>query len=202
MATMRRLSPEQYGEDDEGNDIGINPNLPPVRRPSTTGPHIHMPQPVSLGDFNLSNGQSSVPLRMTGQGLAETPHNNARVRMPPSLACVRAHLPHAVGDVAGSLLGFAILINSAILILAAAVFYYGDGQTARPDGVSDLFDAYELFKTVSSASSFYKGPPRLTYPHCSTVPWSRCECARVGPETLADVKRISQPLRIFSPSAC
>jgi metal iron transporter len=42
------------------------------------------------------------------------------------------------------LLGFAILINSSILILAGAVFYYGDGKTSAPDGISDLFDAFDL----------------------------------------------------------
>lgn len=42
------------------------------------------------------------------------------------------------------MLGFALLVNSAILILAGAVFYYGEGKTAAPDGVSDLFDAFDL----------------------------------------------------------
>lgn len=65
-------------------------------------------------------------------------------RPGPSLACVRAHLTHACLDVAGSLLGFALVVNSAILILGAAVFYYGRTTTAVQ--VSDLFDAYDLIK--------------------------------------------------------
>lgn len=56
-------------------------------------------------------------------------------RPAPSLACVRAHLTHACLDVAGSLLGFALVVNSSILILGAAVFYYGDGQSTSEVGV-------------------------------------------------------------------
>ncbi|KAF8079350.1 natural resistance-associated macrophage protein-domain-containing protein [Lyophyllum atratum] len=56
---------------------------------------------------------------------------------------VRAHIYHGIVDMVASLLGFAVLINSLILILASAVFYYGtsaDG-TAVP---ASLFDAYDL----------------------------------------------------------
>lgn len=54
-------------------------------------------------------------------------------------------------------MGFAILINSSILILAAAVFYYGDGKSTSGTGVSDLFDAFDLVK-------HYIGPgPSLFY---------------------------------------
>ncbi|GAA6047718.1 hypothetical protein JCM3770_001743 [Rhodotorula araucariae] len=72
----------------------------------------------------------------------------SRPRRKPTLACVQAHLMHASLDIAGSLLGFAVVVNSAILILGAAVFYYGEGRSSNPDGggVSDLFDAYELVK--------------------------------------------------------
>jgi metal iron transporter len=36
-------------------------------------------------------------------------------------------------DTTFSLLGFALVINSSILILAAAAFYYGSGPTADAD---------------------------------------------------------------------
>ncbi|KPV76894.1 uncharacterized protein RHOBADRAFT_51878 [Rhodotorula graminis WP1] len=74
--------------------------------------------------------------------------SRSRPRRRPTLACVEAHLTHASLDIAGSLLGFAVVVNSAILILGAAVFYYGDGRSSNPDGggVSDLFDAYDLVK--------------------------------------------------------
>lgn len=80
-----------------------------------------------------------------GKGGADS---RSRPRRKPTLACVEAHLTHASLDIAGSLLGFAVVVNSAILILGAAVFYYGDGRSSNPDGggVSDLFDAYDLVK--------------------------------------------------------
>ncbi|KAF9528096.1 natural resistance-associated macrophage protein-domain-containing protein [Crepidotus variabilis] len=58
---------------------------------------------------------------------------------------VRAHIYHATFDMVGSLLGFAVIINSLILILASAVFYY---QNPNPGSTSpaSLFDAYDLIR--------------------------------------------------------
>ncbi|KZS93079.1 natural resistance-associated macrophage protein [Sistotremastrum niveocremeum HHB9708] len=62
-----------------------------------------------------------------------------------SLSFVRAHLIHGVIDVAMSLLGFAVVINSAILILAGAVFFYDVDPSMRgTNGPASLFDAYDL----------------------------------------------------------
>ncbi|KAM0792841.1 hypothetical protein ACM66B_002607 [Microbotryomycetes sp. NB124-2] len=138
IATQRRLVPEDYGEDEDGNPITNDFPPAPVRRPST-GPALHLPQPFS---FNLDD------MRESARKYARSSKQDEELYRRPSLACVRAHLPHAMFDVAGSLLGFAVLINSSILILAAAVFYYGEGREANPNnqGVSDLFDAFELVK--------------------------------------------------------
>ena len=144
MATMRRLTPAEYGEDEEGNSVPINPNMPIPRRTSGSGPHLHLPQPFPLGDYDLN--ASRVPQATVGEDGQTTRQKREPPPPKPTLACIRAHLPHAVADVAGSLLGFAIVINSSILILAAAVFYYGEGRTGNENGVSDLFDAYELVK--------------------------------------------------------
>ncbi|KAF9472570.1 natural resistance-associated macrophage protein, partial [Pholiota conissans] len=65
-------------------------------------------------------------------------HNNP-------LYFIKAHIYHATFDVVGSLLGFAVMINSLILMLASAVFFYGKGQTAT-DGPASLFDAYDLIR--------------------------------------------------------
>ncbi|KWU44700.1 natural resistance-associated macrophage protein [Rhodotorula sp. JG-1b] len=105
MACMRRLKPEDYGEEPDPEDATLHP--------------LPAPPPTDA---------------------------DAQRRRRSSLACVRAHLTHACLDVAGSLLGFALVVNSAILILGAAVFYYGDGQSSSRTGVSDLFDAYDLIK--------------------------------------------------------
>ncbi|KAJ7651483.1 natural resistance-associated macrophage protein-domain-containing protein [Mycena polygramma] len=71
-----------------------------------------------------------------------------------SFAFIRAHLNHAIVDVVGSLLGFAVLINSLILILASMVFYYGDAHPTTEQAAS-LFDAYKLIHDIV-------GPPAAT----------------------------------------
>ncbi|KAJ3571740.1 hypothetical protein NP233_g3550 [Leucocoprinus birnbaumii] len=58
---------------------------------------------------------------------------------------VRAHVYHGIADMTISLLGFAVVINSLILILASAVFYYG--QAGPGDGPASLFDAYDLIQS-------------------------------------------------------
>ncbi|THU79099.1 hypothetical protein K435DRAFT_698645, partial [Dendrothele bispora CBS 962.96] len=52
---------------------------------------------------------------------------------------------HGTVDVVMSLLGFAVVINSLILILASAVFFYGNVDGA---GDAGLFDAYDLIKEL------------------------------------------------------
>ncbi|KAJ7897345.1 natural resistance-associated macrophage protein-domain-containing protein [Mycena olivaceomarginata] len=71
-----------------------------------------------------------------------------------SLAFIRAHLTHGIVDVVGSLLGFAVLINSLILILAGTVFFYGGNGDAQTDK-SSLFDAYNIIHDLV-------GPPAAT----------------------------------------
>ncbi|GAA5867701.1 hypothetical protein JCM3774_003382 [Rhodotorula dairenensis] len=103
--------------------------------------------PAGTGDRgarDLVSGDEAAQAATTAVA-AKKPARRGR-RPGPSLACVRAHLTHACLDVAGSLLGFALVVNSSILILGAAVFYYGDGQSTSEVGVSDLFDAYDLIK--------------------------------------------------------
>ncbi|KAJ7150296.1 natural resistance-associated macrophage protein-domain-containing protein [Mycena filopes] len=65
-----------------------------------------------------------------------------------SLDFIRAHLKHGIVDVVGSLLGFAVLINSLILILASMVFFYGKGSLPQ---TASLFDAYDLIHDVVGA---------------------------------------------------
>ncbi|KAJ1308082.1 hypothetical protein OPQ81_002147 [Rhizoctonia solani] len=61
-----------------------------------------------------------------------------------SIEFITAHLGHAIIDIVMSLLGFAVVINSAILILAAAAFFYS-GRSVENAG---LFDAYDLIKQI------------------------------------------------------
>ncbi|KAJ3922376.1 natural resistance-associated macrophage protein-domain-containing protein [Lentinula edodes] len=65
---------------------------------------------------------------------------------------VKRHLYHGIVDMTGSLLGFAVVINSMILILSSAVFFSGNGsgQTQRAAG---LFDAYDLIRSAVGRSA-------------------------------------------------
>jgi len=57
---------------------------------------------------------------------------------------MKIQIPHASWDIALSLVFFAITVNSAILIVAAAAFYYGRGST----NLSDLYDAFNLLQAT------------------------------------------------------
>ncbi|KAF9225332.1 smf Mn2+ and Fe2+ transporter [Gyrodon lividus] len=61
------------------------------------------------------------------------------------LGFVRSHIYHGMADVVMSLLGFAVIINSLILVLASAVFYYGSGARGTESPAS-LFDAHTLIR--------------------------------------------------------
>ncbi|KAJ9475984.1 Manganese transporter SMF1 [Pseudozyma hubeiensis] len=64
-----------------------------------------------------------------------------------TLENIRIHIKHASVDIGMSLVSFAIVINSAILIVAAAVFYYGENGTGSGQTVvASLYDAFYLLK--------------------------------------------------------
>ncbi|KAG7448411.1 putative transporter of the NRAMP family [Guyanagaster necrorhizus] len=63
-----------------------------------------------------------------------------------SLSFIRLHLYHGIADVVFSLLCFAVVINSLILILASAIH----PATAHS---ASLFDAYDLIRTAVSPSA-------------------------------------------------
>ncbi|GAA5938924.1 hypothetical protein JCM1841_002609 [Sporobolomyces salmonicolor] len=184
MATMRRIPPQAYGEDDdfdEQKDLGGNYELDELDKldNGNTGqrgrereqarpwfPHLHLPQPFSLSavDFDLTSASSpSSSPRLERSAPPNEPSSPQKrsyspepPRPKPTLACVQAHLSHMCFDIAGSLLGFALLVNSAILILAAAVFYYGEGKEAGgPEGITDLFDAYDLVREYMGQALAY-----------------------------------------------
>ncbi|KAI0757298.1 natural resistance-associated macrophage protein-domain-containing protein [Daedaleopsis nitida] len=70
------------------------------------------------------------------------------------LGFVRAHLSHGLVDVIVSLLAVAVPINSAILVIAATVFFRDDGSSTKhvPAG---LFDAHDLIKEhIGKAAAF------------------------------------------------
>ncbi|KAH9853075.1 Nramp-domain-containing protein [Lenzites betulinus] len=70
------------------------------------------------------------------------------------LSFVRAHLSHGLVDVIVSLLAVAVPINSAILVIAAAVFFNKDGASSS-SAPAGLFDAHDLIKAhIGTAAAF------------------------------------------------
>lgn len=66
---------------------------------------------------------------------------------PRTLENIRIHIKHASIDIGMSLVSFAIVINSAILIVAAAAFYYTENGTGSGQViVASLYDAFYLLK--------------------------------------------------------
>lgn len=66
---------------------------------------------------------------------------------PRTLENIRIHITHASVDIGMSLISFAIVINSAILIVGAAAFYYTpDGSGSGQVVVASLYDAFYLLK--------------------------------------------------------
>lgn len=77
-------------------------------------------------------------------------------RPPLPLHLIRIHLPHATADIVSSLLVMALTINSLILIVAGAAFYYnstGDGGRERGKEVGSLQDAYNLLRSYLGKGS-------------------------------------------------
>ncbi|SPO48209.1 related to vacuolar transport protein ESP1 [Moesziomyces antarcticus] len=75
-------------------------------------------------------------------------HDPAQKNLPPrTIDSIRIHIKHASVDIGMSLVSFAIVINSAILIVAAAAFYYTDSRTGPGQVVvASLYDAFYLLK--------------------------------------------------------
>ncbi|KAI0050579.1 natural resistance-associated macrophage protein [Auriscalpium vulgare] len=81
---------------------------------------------------------------LDGAGEFEPRNHSERENNP--LSFVRAHLNHSIADVVISLLGLAVVINSLILILASAVFYYG--EAGGPRDIASLFDAHAILRDL------------------------------------------------------
>ncbi|PCH34295.1 smf Mn2+ and Fe2+ transporter [Wolfiporia cocos MD-104 SS10] len=77
---------------------------------------------------------------------AHEPKNHSEIENH-SFAFVKTHLWHGIVDMCISLLGIAVVINSLILMLASAEFYYGFGETGN-ESPATLFDAYDLLREL------------------------------------------------------
>ncbi|EDR15358.1 putative transporter of the NRAMP family [Laccaria bicolor S238N-H82] len=98
-----------------------------------------MPHSLFLGSALAT--QDRIEFKPTNE-LILTPNQSKESQ---DTAFIHAHLWHGVVDMVVSLLGFAVIINSLILILAAAVFYRGNSSYQGP---ASLFDAYDLIREI------------------------------------------------------
>ncbi|KAK7034604.1 Manganese transporter smf1 [Paramarasmius palmivorus] len=130
LATQDRISPPLYEESEPAH----------AGRPSVSSPKSVL---ASLRTNVVNAFRTPPPSQFTTEAKTHSERDNN------SLAFVKGHLYHGIVDVAFSLLGFAVVINSAILILSSAVFFYGDGPGAHDmdsGKQAGLFDAYDLIK--------------------------------------------------------
>ena len=97
------------------------------RSMANMGPSLHMPHPTPM---------PSLPL---------TPRDESQAR---SLRSIKIHVHHAQVDIVISLFSFALVVNSAILIVAGSAFFYRDGPEDTSE-VQDgnLFSAHALIKS-------------------------------------------------------
>jgi len=110
---------------------------------------------VQMGDEQLpatTDTRSKRTLRQSIRALV-TPKKIERPSQPEPasdrLSFIKAHLRHAIVDIITSLFGFAVTINSAILILAGTVFFYASNAVRRDtdNQSASLFDAYNIIQS-------------------------------------------------------
>ncbi|KAF9650335.1 natural resistance-associated macrophage protein [Thelephora ganbajun] len=129
LATQDRLSPAPL-KDDNTSDAILR-SLPEERKP--------------IGILNQIRSSLSEAFR----NKAFNDHKNRPQRYEDrennSYWFVKSHIYHGVVDIVLSLLGVAVTINSMILIVASAVFYYGEGRSrSDSQNPASLFDAHDL----------------------------------------------------------
>jgi len=109
----------------------VNPvSLPRMTNIRATGPTGLLGKFLNL--FRPVHGESSDEYASH----ADRPNN--------TLQFIKAHLHHAIVDIVVNLLGVAVVINSLILILAAAVYH----QPGVDDATADIYDAHSLLSDV------------------------------------------------------
>lgn len=126
FATIDRLQGYETLEDE-----------PPVGPRATRPPSLTSSKKVAFWR-RLISAHVKVPEPVYGDQMPE--------QSPASLRSLRLTLSHSSWDIAICLVFFAITINSAILIVASAAFYYGHNNTGDTEVVGDLFQAFELLR--------------------------------------------------------
>lgn len=137
LGTIQRIDTETDDsavEKSVGSPDGVE--MTPIatpRRRTRTGLSLQMPQPIPMPTLPFPDETEDSVVRSEG--------------------FIRTHLHHASVDIASSLFCFALIVNSAILIMAGAAFYYGTNKSSDGSGdlasVQDgnLFSAHALIRS-------------------------------------------------------
>ena len=161
LATIDRVSAQDDLDDTEAK-VEINESTPlPITsgavpssatsharsRSRSFGPSLHFPQPRQMPHLPLASASTPAPPQTDGAEGALVPENTSTagdqwLKHTPTAKFIHSYLKHASLDIAFSLVCFALVINSAILIVAAAAFRGAEGDIT--DG--DLFAAHALLK--------------------------------------------------------
>ncbi|KAL1707366.1 natural resistance-associated macrophage protein-domain-containing protein [Schizophyllum commune] len=137
LATQDRVSPPKPTLSTDSLE-DIDSITPPSQRPSTLRGLYNKSRQWIVASF-----RAPPPNASSSNAKSHADHENH------SLPFIKAHLYHGTADIIGSLLGFAVLINSLILVLASAVFFYGSGRDATGNkDPAGLFDAYDLIRDL------------------------------------------------------
>jgi metal iron transporter len=133
---------ERYREDDDvpladalaaaNAHADASESRPYRARSRSNGPSLHLPNPRPMPALPMPAGVSDEEDTTGPRALKGV--------AAPSLDLIRRHVTHASWDIATSLMCFALVINSAILIVSATAFNQDDAGVA--DG--DLFSAHAL----------------------------------------------------------
>jgi len=137
LASKSNLHPVSTADSSFSSDTGFS--LPSTEKPSTAPPKLN-----AFFSHVRSKGRNVFKLTSSRKRGPE-PTSHAE-RENNSYEFVRSHIYHGTVDILISLFGLAVVINSLILILASAVFFYGKGSGSG--GPASLFDAYDLLKDV------------------------------------------------------
>ncbi|WVQ94443.1 hypothetical protein IAU59_001522 [Kwoniella sp. CBS 9459] len=130
---------------------------------SSSRPHpISMPSSMSGLDARPETPSKDLPIESVENDETEMTKDELEytkavkkyemdIRRFDRIRWVDLHLLHATIDTVLSLLGFALTINSSILTLAGAAFYYGTSNVSADD--ADLFGAFALIKSFIGHSA-------------------------------------------------
>ncbi|KAF5374314.1 hypothetical protein D9758_004632 [Tetrapyrgos nigripes] len=139
LATQDRVSPSSPEPDDTPRPLQLERSFSVASSLLETKRHLKNFFARTFNSAILVPEKGTTPMEI----LKDTAKNHSQW-INNSQEFVKKHIYHGTVDIVVSLLGFAVVINSLILILASAVFFYGGVDVDN----AGLFDAYDLIRDL------------------------------------------------------